>query len=116
MSLSTRNSISSFSSFGFMLSDLDPVLGGWGQDIATAVSHDHHIFNADAAALRDVNARFDRNDHAGLEHVVSALCDSRRFVDLQTHAVPRGMCEKLPQTRVLQHQTGGAVHIGHSHT
>ena len=78
---------------------------------------DDEVLDPDAEAAGDVDAGLDRDDVAGAEHVVGALAEARRLVDLEADAVAEAVAELVAVAAVADDRPrdlvgGGSRHAG----
>src|ERR1035438_5482894 len=92
-------------------SKFDQSLGRWGEHLASSSGNGHHIFDANAEALRQINSRLDRDDHTGEQPACLSSADARRLVNLQTDAMAGGVGKRLRQSCLAQHAAGCLIDL-----
>src|SRR5262245_60433334 len=75
--------------------------------------HQHVVFNADAEFIGQVDARFDRHHHAGLQPCLGTRLHQRGFVHLHANAVADAVREKVAIAGVSDHRPGRRVDLLH---
>src|SRR5579859_403304 len=89
----------------------DQVLCGRRQDFMSGFCDKNHIFDADSTFFRNVDARFNCNDHPWRKFLGLALGQPGLLMYLDSHSVPRRMGKEGVKARILQYFTPGAVHF-----
>src|SRR6266576_7189655 len=89
---------------------------GLCEHATTAFLHDNIVLDPDAAPAGDVDARFDREHHAILEHRVRTRIETRVLMRLETEAVADPVEELLAVTAALDHAPRSGVDIPRSDT
>ena len=89
---------------GVGVEDLDAGLGNQGQ-----------VFDSDAGAAGEVDARLDRERHARLYDLLVDKGNVAWLVVLQADRVAQAMREVLAVARILNHIACGAVQVAHAH-
>src|SRR6202022_2265362 len=79
------------------LVDSEQILRERAQNLRLAVPHDDEILDPDSAESGSVDARFDRDDVAGGEHVARLLGQARILVDEEPDPVPEAVAEGLAE-------------------
>ena len=75
----------------------------------TVVGDDDQVLDPDPELARDVDAGLDRDHVAGLEHVLRALAQPRRLVDLEPDAVAEPVAEVVLVAALADHRPRGLV-------
>ena len=85
---------------------------GEGGEVDVAFGGDHdHVFDANAAASGNIDAGFYGDDHAAVKHIVAVRGNRRRFVNVQSYTVTRGMTEKSLIACLIDIGTSRFVHF-----
>src|SRR6185437_13004639 len=81
-----------------------------GEDLASGVSNEHVVLDADAAFARQVDSGFDGDDQSGAKLLFAAGFAHRgQFVDFAADAVAEPVAELLGEPGPLDHVAGNAV-------
>src|SRR3954467_12446498 len=81
--------------------ELDQVAGGRADHDAAVVGDLHHVLDPHAADAGEVDPGLDGHDGTRGQRVVLLAAEARRLVDLEAHAVPETMNERLTVARAL---------------
>src|SRR4029453_17732557 len=85
-------------------------------DHGASVAHDlDHVLDPDAADPLAVDARPARRARPPRQHVVLGGPEPRRFVDLETDAVPEAVDEPRPVAGAVDHRSRGRVDLDPGH-
>ncbi len=79
------------------------------QNLAALLADDHHVFQADAAPIGQVDARLDGDHHAGLQLFTAARRQSRLLMDRNAYTMAQAMAKGVAVSGVDQHLTRSPV-------
>lgn len=71
---------------------------------------DHHVFQTDAAPIGQVEARFNSDDHAGLQLFAAARRKARLLMDRNPHPMAEAMAESIAVTGIDRSGAGAWPH------
>src|SRR5262249_9716090 len=86
-----------------------------GEDLWPVVPDDDQVLDPHAAEALEVDARLDRDGHAGLDDVLDARAHPGALVDLEADAVPQAVAEGLAQAGRLDPVARHGVELAAGH-